>query len=128
MGGSNTNGGSYTWNGLTVGNGPSIGSSGYNGYAMDFYGNITTNGGDVLAWAGDGVSGSNGIITNGSTVNTGSGDLIFIADRVWGSNSSTSIFHTGTGKVYLLPDAGSYGTTLNWIHNSLPSALNIGDI
>ncbi len=128
IGGSNTNGGSYTWNGLTVGNGPSLGTSNSNHYAMDFFGNITTNGGDVLAWAGDGVSGSNGIITdgNGSTVNTGSGDLIFIADRVWGSNSSTSIFHTGTGKVYLLPDAGSYGTTLNWIHNSLPSALNIG--
>ncbi len=127
IGGSNSNGGSYTWNGLTVGNGPSIGTSNSNNYAMDFFGNITTNGGDVLAWAGDGVSGSNGIITdvNGSTVNTGSGDLIFIADRVWGSNSSTSIFHTGTGKVYLLPDAGSYGTTLNWIHNSLPSALNI---
>jgi len=93
LGGSNTNGGSYTWNGLPVGNGPSIGSNGYNANALDFYGNITTNGGDVLAWAGDGVNGLNGIITNidGSNVNTGSGDLIFIADQVIGTHSNTSV-------------------------------------
>jgi autotransporter-associated beta strand protein len=130
MGGSNSNGGSYTWNGLTVGNGPSIGTSNSNNFAMDFFGNITTNGGDVLTWAGNGVNGLNGIITNidGSNVNTGSGDLIFIADQVIGTHSNTSIFHTGTGKVYLLPDAGSYGTSLDWTHNNTPSVLNIGGI
>jgi len=130
MGGSNSNGGSYTWNGLTVGNGPSIGTSNSNNYAMDFFGNITTNGGDVLAWAGNGVnSGINGIITNndGSTITTGNGDLIFIADQVIGS-AGNSIVYSGTGKVYLLPDAGSYGTTLNWTHNNTPSVLNIGGI
>jgi len=130
IGGSNSNGGSYTWNGLTVGNGPSIGTSNSNHHAMDFYGNISTNGGDVLAWAGNGVSsGLNGIITNtdGSTVTTGSGDLIFIADQVIGP-AGISIVYSGTGKVYLLPDAGSYGTTLNWTHNNTPSALNIGGV
>jgi gliding motility-associated-like protein len=129
MGGSNSNGGSYTWNGLTVGNGPSIGTSNSNNHAMDFYGNISTNGGDVLAWAGNGVNGNNGIITNndGSTVTTGSGDLTFIADQVIGT-SGNSIVHTGTGKVYLLPDAGSYGTTLDWTHNSNLAELNIGGI
>ncbi|MFN5790632.1 MAG: autotransporter-associated beta strand repeat-containing protein, partial [Bacteroidota bacterium] len=127
--GSNTNGGSYTWNGLPVGNGPSIGSNGYNGYAMDFWGNITTNGGDVLAWAENGVSGLKGIYTDndGCDVNTGSGDLIFIADQVWGT-AGNSIVHTGTGKVYLLPDAGSYGTTLDWTHNNNLAELNIGGI
>ncbi|MFN6065343.1 MAG: autotransporter-associated beta strand repeat-containing protein, partial [Bacteroidota bacterium] len=129
LGGSNTNGGSYTWNGLPVGNGPSIGSNGYNGYAMDFWGNITTNGGDVLAWAENGVSGLKGIYTDndGCDVNTGSGDLIFIADQVWGT-AGNSIVHTGTGKVYLLPDGGSYGTTLDWEHNNNLAELNIGGI
>ncbi|MFM8372660.1 MAG: beta strand repeat-containing protein, partial [Bacteroidota bacterium] len=52
MGGSNSNGGSYTWNGLAVGDGPSIGCAGYNNYALDFFGSVTTNGGDLLVWAG----------------------------------------------------------------------------
>ncbi|MDP4579777.1 MAG: autotransporter-associated beta strand repeat-containing protein, partial [Saprospiraceae bacterium] len=127
LGGSNTNGGSYTWNGLPVGNGPSIGSNGYNANALDFYGNITTNGGDVLAWGGNGFIGAKGITTVGSNVNTGSGDLIFIADQVTGSND-ISIVYSGTGKVYLVPDAGSYDADLIWTHNNTPSALNIGGI
>lgn len=53
LGGSSSNGGSYTWNGLTVGDGPSVGASGANFNALDLYSNVTTSGGDFLAWAGD---------------------------------------------------------------------------
>jgi hypothetical protein len=54
LGGSNSNGGSSIWNGLMVGDGPSIGTSGQTNYnAMDLGANISTTGGDVFIWTGD---------------------------------------------------------------------------
>ncbi|MFM8489092.1 MAG: hypothetical protein ACKOCH_22395, partial [Bacteroidota bacterium] len=80
MGGSNSNGGSYTWNGLTVGDGPSIGGAGYNAFALDLMGHVTTNGGDLLLWAGNATT-INGIGTNaGWIVDVGAGDIILITD------------------------------------------------
>jgi autotransporter-associated beta strand protein len=109
LGGSNSNGGSYTWNGLTVGDGPAIGSSGFNANALDLFNNVTTNGGDFFAWAGNGAgSGTSGIASNGTIViNTGSGDITFVA-----SSTSGTIQLNSTGLISLLPNAGSYASAL----------------
>jgi hypothetical protein len=86
MGGTASAGGSDTWNGLQVGNGPSIGSYNYNYNALDLFGNITTNGGDILIWGGSGYGGGvQGIGSGNSPVlNTGSGDITLIADDIAG--------------------------------------------
>jgi hypothetical protein len=87
LGGSSTNGGSQTWNGLAVGDGPSVGSSNANWNAMDFDGPITTNGGDVYIWVGQGHStGVDLHFWNGSSINSGAGDISIISDEV--SNTS----------------------------------------
>jgi hypothetical protein len=110
MGGSNSTGGSYTWNGLTVGDGPSVGANGYNANAMDIWGSVTTNGGDVLAWAGTGYTGTNGIASDGTRViNTGSGDITFIAP-----STSGNIQFTTTGIISLVPNGVSYPSALTF--------------
>ncbi|MCA9473625.1 MAG: filamentous hemagglutinin N-terminal domain-containing protein, partial [Nitrospira sp.] len=83
-GGSAATPGSDTWNGLTVGNGPSVGANGYNQNALDFFGDITTNGGDVLLWAGDGYNlGISGIALNTPhSITAGAGDITLIADTI----------------------------------------------
>ncbi|MDP4806222.1 MAG: hypothetical protein NWR49_03815, partial [Crocinitomicaceae bacterium] len=115
LGGSNTNGGSYTWNGLTVGDGPSIGSSGYNANALDIFGNITTLGGDFLAWAGNGVSGGvNGLATStGYSINVGSGDIVLITDEILG-NGPSLFFNQSGGSFTLVPNDGDFGAAFNW--------------
>ncbi len=117
LGGSNSNGGSYTWNGLTVGDGPSIGSTGFNGNAMDISGNITTNGGDFLAWAGS-AAGSNiaGIANDGSgdIVSVGSGDIVLITDMVSGTAGAAMYFTQSGGTFTLVPHDGSFMSTFNW--------------
>ena len=117
LGGSNSDGGSYTWNGLTVGDGPSIGSTGFNGNAMDISGNITTNGGDFLAWAGS-AAGSNiaGIANDGSgdIVSVGSGDIVLITDMVSGTAGAAMYFTQSGGTFTLVPHEGSFRSTFNW--------------
>ena len=116
LGGSSSNGGSYTWNGLTVGDGPSVGASGANFNALDLYSNVTTSGGDFLAWAGDGFSGGvDGIASDGAgdVVNTGSGDIILITDRVDG-DCSTAIFFETKGHFYLVPNDDAFKETFDW--------------
>lgn len=116
LGGSNTSGGSYTWNGLTVGNGPSVGSDGFNWNGLDIYASITTNNGDFLAWAGNGYSnGIDGIGSDGANdlVNTGSGDITLITDKIDGSGAQSIKFKT-TGVFSLVPNAGSFTSTFNW--------------
>ncbi|MFO0468897.1 MAG: beta strand repeat-containing protein, partial [Bacteroidota bacterium] len=119
MGGSNSNGGSTIWKGLLVGNGPSVGAGGSNGFALDFFGDVTTNGGELFVWAGNGNDGWHGIVTdaNGCNVNTGSGDVTFIADRIWGSSGAAIILNT-TGKFTFVPDGSSIpNPPLTWSHN-----------
>jgi hypothetical protein len=115
MGGSNNNGGSYTWNGLTVGDGPSIGSNGYNANAMDIFGPITTNGGDLLLWANMGNgSGYNGIVAdNGHEVNVGNGDIILVTPYVLGEGPSL-IFRQSGGTFTLVPNGGAFPNALDW--------------
>lgn len=117
LGGSSSNGGSYTWNGLTVGDGPSIGTTGFNGNAMDISGNITTNGGDFLAWA-DSAAGSNiaGIANDGSgdIVSVGSGDIVLITDMVSGTAGAAMYFTQSGGTFTLVPHDGSFRSTFNW--------------
>ena len=109
MGGSNSNGGSYTWNGLTVGDGPSTGASGANCHAIDLFGPITTGGGDVLLWASNnGGCGIGGIVSDGTRhINAGSGDITLIAYQTSGAIELTS-----TGLISLVPHTGSYSSAL----------------
>ena len=108
MGGSNSNGGSYNWNGLAVGDGPSIGTGISNCHAIDLFAPITTAGGDVLLWAGNGGCGTSGIVTNvNQHLNAGSGDITLIAYQTSGAIELTS-----TGVISLLPHAGSYASAL----------------
>ncbi|MCA9212612.1 MAG: filamentous hemagglutinin N-terminal domain-containing protein [Planctomycetales bacterium] len=97
MGGSSTDGGSETWNGLTVGDGASDGANGFNHNALDFYGDVTTNGGDVLVWGGDGYNlGIDGIGINANHfINAGSGNITLIANDIDGAVltiDSTGVF------------------------------------
>lgn len=106
LGGSNTNGGTYTWNGLNVGDGPSIGTAGRNVYGLEIYGNVTTNGGDFLAWAGTGSTGTaNGIYNDGSgdIVNVGSGNIVLITDAFKGSLGYALYFFQSGGTFTLVP-------------------------
>lgn len=118
LGGSNTNGGSYTWNGLEVGNGPSIGTTNFNSNAMDIYGNITTNGGDFLAWAGSSTAsgGIDGIASDGSgdIVSVGSGNIVLITDMVYGSTGAAMYFTQSGGTFTLVPFEGSFNAAFNW--------------
>ncbi len=126
MGGSNSVGGTSVWNGLEVGDGPSIGLTGYNGNALDFYGDITTGGGDLLVWAGDGLGTFDGIVTNadGATLSLGDGDATFIADRIYGDSGGHVSLNT-TGHLTLAPDGGAYASALNWDHDNNNSDLNL---
>lgn len=91
-GGSRTNSGTSLWNGLQVGDGPSIGAFGGNHNGLDLFANISTGGGDAYFWAGNGVA--NGLHTDGSrTVSTGSGDFTIIADQVVGNITLNSTGH-----------------------------------
>ena len=113
LGGSSTNGGSYTWNGLAVGDGPSVASAGYNANSMDLYSNITTNGGDFLAWAGESGYG----IANDGTgdfVDVGSGDVVLITDYVFGAGNLPLYFKQNGGTITLVPENGSYPKTFLW--------------
>lgn len=119
FGGSSSNGGSSTWKGLTVGDGPSIGSSTNNYNAIDFYGNITTGGGELFVWAGDGNTGANGIITDadGCTINTGTGNVTFIADRVFGTTSPVTLISTGL--FTFAPHGGSWPSAFSWSQDAV---------
>ncbi len=129
--GGSTDGGatSSVWNGLTVGDGPSIGASGSNGNALDYGAVITTNGGDVLIWAGSGVdnnSTTDGIRVKGdivTTISTDTGDVTLIADYIdcWVC-SGTSLSIESTGHFTLLPNKVSQPIT--WTHNENYAGLN----
>jgi hypothetical protein len=115
LGGSNSNGGSYTWNNLTVGDGPSIGSANYNANGMDLRGDITTFGGDLLAWANTGTgAGISGIVTSGGNeVNVGNGDIVLITPYVLGTGLSI-FFRQSGGTFTLVPNNGAFPNSLNW--------------
>jgi len=114
LGGSNSSGGSYTWNGLTVGDGPSIGASGYNCNAMDLFGHITTSGGDVLLWAGNGGCGASGIVaSDGWQVNVGNGDIVLITPYILGTGPSL-FFRQNGGTFTMVPNGTSFPNTVDW--------------
>lgn len=113
LGGSNTIGGSYTWNGLTVGDGPSVGSVNNNYNAIDFYGPISTSGGNVLLWGGNGyATGTSGfhVMQPSSAINAGTGNITFIADDIVGNDLNIRT----TGILTLAPDGGSYPAAITW--------------
>ena len=116
IGGSNSSGGTYIWNGLSVGDGPSIGASGANSHALDIFGPITTSGGDLLLWAGNGFNGgTNGISTNaGWQLNVGSGDIVLITNVVLGVNGVPIFFRQTGGTFTLVPNGSSFPNPLNW--------------
>jgi hypothetical protein len=111
LGGSNSNAGSMTWNGLVVGDGPSIGTSGLTNYnAMDFSGNIITSGGDIFIWTGDGYTAGGGysgidVYVANRNINADTGDITIIAN---GGIKSNSINLITTGKISIAPNASSF--------------------
>ena len=123
-GGSETTQGSTSWNGLTVGDGPSVGSDGNNFNALDFYDvDLNTEGGDVFLWAAQGFSaGTNGLAFNGTTgeINSGTGDVILVSDAFAGGTTITS-----TGHLYLAPHDGAYPSAVTWSHNSGSPNINM---
>jgi hypothetical protein len=115
-GGSSSAAGSYSWNGLTVGNGPSVGSSSANNYGMDlFSSSIATGGGDILLWAGAGnVSAFDGMgLQNNPHLNAGSGNVTLITRQIFNVGNTVSI--TSTGKLTLTTDSNNPWTSaFNW--------------
>ncbi len=109
VGGSSSDGGHSTWNGLTVGDGASIGAAGANQNALDLTGNLTTSGGDVLLWGGAGASLiSDGIwIHAARTINAGSGDVTLIANRVSGEFLTVD----STGHLTIKPHDNAFNDT-----------------
>ena len=100
--------GSSTWNGLTVGNGPSEGANGANYNPLGLSANITTNNGDVLLWAGTSSvdSSRDGLgIKNNPIINSGSGNVTLIGKKLydWDSGSS-SLTVTSTGTLTIAPN------------------------
>ena len=115
-GGSSTPAGSYTWNGLTVGDGPSVGSIGANNFGMDlFTSQINTNGGHILLWSGKGHGSNNdGIgMNNNPHLNAGSGNVTLITRQIFVDSNTLSV--TTTGKLSLATDASNPWTSdFNW--------------
>jgi hypothetical protein len=101
-----------------VGDGPSIGTTGFNNNGLDLFGDITTAGGDFLAWAGNGALAGNvqGIGNGGSgdVVNVGTGDIILITDAVSGTSGAAIYFRQNGGSFTLVPNGGDFGATFNW--------------
>ena len=116
VGGSSTPTGTSIWNGLTVGNGPSVDASGSNQNALDFHSvDLNTGGGDALFWAGNGTGGGLAGIEphTSSTISTGSGDIILISDNF---DSVGALTLNTTGQLVLAPNGGSYSGTITWQH------------
>ncbi len=140
IGGSNSAGGSQVWNGLTVGDGPSVGSSGSNANGITLNGNIDTSngaspGGDVYLWGGTPNAGDYSINgTAGFTaINAGSGSITL---RGYSFNWAGALNITNTGAFTLWSGSGTLGTdsgsfaqatNLNLFKfNATPSALTWG--
>lgn len=124
VGGSNTVAGSYTWNGLTVGDGPSVGSVNNNWNGVDFIGSVSTNGGDMLVWGGNGYnSGTTGINfwAASRSINSGTGNIILMGDNLAGND----IDIVSTGKLTLVPDGGAYPAAVTWNGTLSGSDFNV---
>jgi hypothetical protein len=127
LGGSNSNGGTALWNGLSVGDGPSIGTVGATNWnALDLGSNITTAGGDVFIWAGTGhSSGISGIelYTGDKTINAGNGNIIIITNAGVRSANAYSLTLKTTGKISIAPNASSF-TNNPFVFNGTLSGAN----
>ncbi len=113
LGGSNSPNGTYNWNGLSVGNGPSVGSANNNHNAVDIVGSVSTNGGEVLIWGGVGRAAANNgiaVLNAARTINTGTGDITLIATNIFGYDLNINT----TGRLNLAPDGGSYLANITW--------------
>lgn len=122
--------GSGTWNGLTVGDGPSVGAEGFNYYSLDFQGSIVSAGGDVLLWAGDArTAGDEGIAvktfdsSNNPSINTGTGDLTLITKQLFNwDNTNASLEVTTTGTLTIAPDQPNrWSEGFNWARTTSES-------
>ncbi|RYY54206.1 MAG: hypothetical protein EOO09_15200 [Chitinophagaceae bacterium] len=126
VGGSNSNGGSYNWNGLVVGDGPSVGSPNNNFNAVDFFGPVSTAGGNLFVWGGNGnASGTSGInfMSSGSSISTGSGEVVLVGDNIEGNNINL----TSTGRLSLLPEGGAYPAAITFSGALSGSTFDVAD-
>ncbi|MCA0177383.1 MAG: YDG domain-containing protein [Proteobacteria bacterium] len=109
VGGSSTNGGSLKWNGLTVGDGPSVSKDTANWNAVSLYGQVNTAGGDMLVWAGPGHNGGTGIAGDVTKpLVAGSGHITLL------TNSAQTTHVDTTGHLTLAPYNGNYSGTMTW--------------
>ena len=126
LGGSNSNNGSVIWNGLTVGDGPSIGTAGSTNWnALDLGANITSAGGDVLIWSGDGYTAGNGysgiqLAFTNKTINAGTGNITIITNS--GVKSFTLALKT-IGKISIAPNTTAF-TNNPFVFNGTFSGAN----
>ena len=131
-GGSNSVNGSSIWNGLTVGDGPSVGASGANTTALDWSGNITTSGGDVFMWAGQGsYAGADSLaLLQTGTINSGSGDILLRVDKINMRGFDANII--STGHLIIEPNGTSFVQNTrfgsDWDFGSSLSSLTLGKL
>ena len=110
IGGSNTTAGHNGWNGLTVGDGPSVSSSTGNANSLDLYGTINSGGGDVLVWAGGGTGGGTAGVNSNNTgsITAGAGNVTLLTSGFVGTTPIST-----SGVLTFAPNGGAYGGTFN---------------
>jgi hypothetical protein len=110
IGGSAHAGSSATWEGLTVGDAGSVGSSGANFNALDFTDSIDTGGGDVCIWAGHtSAPAVSGLVNSGGAgIDAGGGNVTLRGDTF----SWPRFPITTTGTFSLVPNSSSFGEAI----------------
>lgn len=139
-GGSSTESGSLTWNGLAVGDGPSVGVSTANNYAFDLNeGDISTTGGDVVLWAGTGSDhpslNYDGFgVRNAVAIDAGSGNVTLITEKLFdfptgGLTGDGDLSVTTTGTLAIAPPGPDAWTSdASWAGSFTGSSFELDNI
>ncbi|MDE2398878.1 MAG: filamentous hemagglutinin N-terminal domain-containing protein, partial [Burkholderiales bacterium] len=136
IGGSASAGGSSTWDGLTVGNGPAQSNSAGNWNAVDWAGTINTkaasgpSGGDVMIWGKDGATSSNtGLWAyTYAGIQAGSGQVSLISDSYNWNGNSPPINTTGAFTAAPNDTSFTWPVYMSWfiLGGATPGGLTLG--